>query len=100
MNQRSGTVQTLSRPAGASAVRSIAERVLSVLSEVTGVAEVRQELELRLYQEHMLDSLGTVSLIVAFTDEFGVEIPPSEIDQELWATPRRIVAFMEARLGT
>ncbi len=76
-----------------------AEKVLDVLAEVAETPEVRQNPDLELYALDILDSLKTVELIVAFSDQFGVEISPAELDREEWATPRRIVAFMEDRLA-
>ncbi len=78
---------------------SNSEQVLSVLAEVAETPEVRQNLDLRLYDLDILDSLKTVELIVAFSQSFGVEISPAELEREQWATPRHIVSFMENRLG-
>ncbi len=77
---------------------SNSEQVLSVLAEVAETPEVRQNLDLRLYDLDILDSLKTVELIVAFSDRLGVEISPAELEREQWATPRRIVTFMESRM--
>ncbi len=77
---------------------SNSEKVLSVLAEVSQTPEVRQNLDLRLYDLDILDSLKTVELIVAFSQQLGVEISPAELEREQWATPRRIVTFMENRM--
>ncbi len=78
---------------------STAEKVLSVLAEVAEVEEVRRDPDLRLYDLDILDSLKTVELIVAFSEKLGVEISPAELEREQWATPRKIIAFMEDRVG-
>jgi len=44
----------------------------------------------------LLDSLGTIELIVALDKALGIEISPTQIDRQLWATPRKIIAFVEA----
>jgi D-alanine--poly(phosphoribitol) ligase subunit 2 len=75
------------------------DRVLTVLAEVAGEPSVLDHLDLPLYEQDVLDSLGTVELILAFEQEFGVDIAPSELDRSLWATPQHIVSFMEARVG-
>jgi acyl carrier protein len=38
-------------------------------------------------------------LIVALTEKFGVEISPAEIERQQWASPRKIIAYMEERVG-
>ncbi len=78
---------------------STTDQILTVLSQVAETPEVRENLDLRLYDLDILDSLKTVELIVAFSNKFGIEISPAELEREQWATPGRIVAFMENRLG-
>lgn len=77
----------------------IAERVLAVLAETTEVEEVRRNLEMRLYDEGILDSLRTVELMIAFEKAFGLNISPAELDREQWATPSRIVEDLTSRLA-
>ncbi len=76
---------------------SISDKVLDVLADVSQTPEVRQNLDLRLYDLDILDSLKTVELIVAFSDQLGVDISPAELERELWATPRKIVDFIQTR---
>ena len=76
---------------------SISETVLGELEKVTGTDEVGKNLNLDLFGEKILDSFGTVELIVALSDSLGIEISPGEIDRELWATPQKIIAYFEER---
>jgi D-alanine--poly(phosphoribitol) ligase subunit 2 len=82
-----------------SSLVSIAERVLTILEDLAETDEVRHDLDVRLYDEHLLDSLATVGLMAAFAGEFGIDVAPSELEREQWATPRKIVAFVEHRVG-
>ncbi len=77
---------------------SIDERVLHCLAEITGADEVRSDLDVRLYDEHLLDSLGTVELILALSDQFGIEISPADVAREDWATPRLLIADVTRRM--
>ena len=79
--------------------RTIQERALRILSEVTSSRDVLTKPDLPLYESGILDSLGTVSLILAFDDEFGVSISPAEFDREAWATPAKLVADICERAG-
>lgn len=78
---------------------AIQEQVLKILSDATDTAEVESNLDLPLYDSGLLDSLGTVTLMVAFSDAFGLDISPAEFDRETWATPRKIVGDIERRVG-
>ena len=77
---------------------STAEKVMAVLSGVAESDEVGQDPDIRLYELNILDSLKTVELMVALSEKFGVEISPAEFEREQWATPGKIVAYMERKL--
>jgi len=78
---------------------STAENVLSVLARVADSDEVVKDLDLPLYDLNVLDSLKTVELIVSLAERFQVDISPAEFEREQWATPRKIVAYMERKLA-
>ncbi len=61
--------------------------------------ELPQHPDIRLYDEHILDSLKTVELMLALSQQLGVELAPAEMEREEWATPQRIVAYIEQRLA-
>jgi D-alanine--poly(phosphoribitol) ligase subunit 2 len=77
---------------------TISDRVLDVLVGVSEIDGVRDDPDVRLYDLQILDSMKTVRLIVAFSSEFGVEISPAELDHEDWATPRKIISYMERKV--
>jgi D-alanine--poly(phosphoribitol) ligase subunit 2 len=77
---------------------SISEQVLTTLAEVTHLDSVKTDLDMRLYETHVLDSIGTVELILALSEQFGLEVSPAELDREQWATPRKIVEYFESRV--
>jgi D-alanine--poly(phosphoribitol) ligase subunit 2 len=78
---------------------TISDRVLDVLVGVSEIEGVRDDPDVRLYDLQILDSMKTVELIVAFSSEFGVEISPAELDLEEWATPRKIISYMERKVA-
>jgi D-alanine--poly(phosphoribitol) ligase subunit 2 len=73
------------------------EKVLQLLESVAETDEVRTNLELRLYECQLLDSIKTVELMVRIEEEFGLKISPSEFERENWGTPRKIIADLESR---
>jgi len=76
------------------------DKVLQLLVSVAETDEVRDNLDLPLYDYQLLDSMRTVQLILAIEEEFGIKISPAEFDRESWATPRKIIADLERRLQT
>ena len=75
------------------------EKILTVLAEIAETDEVRNDPDLALFDLQVLDSMKTVQLIVAIGQELGVEVSPAEFDRDAWATPRKIVADVLARLA-
>jgi D-alanine--poly(phosphoribitol) ligase subunit 2 len=78
---------------------STADKVLSVLAQVADSDEVVRDPDLPLYDLNVLDSLKTVELIVSLAEQFQVDISPAEFEREQWATPRKIIAYMERKLA-
>lgn len=76
----------------------VLEQVVELLLQVTGVEEVTRRPDLPLYEQQILDSLGTVELIVGLERTFHVEISPAELERERWATPALIAQDIEQRL--
>ncbi len=79
--------------------KNVRERVLRILSEVTSSRNVLTQLDLPLYDSGLVDSLGTVSLMLAFDEEFGVSISPAEFDRQAWATPEKLVEDIGRRIA-
>jgi D-alanine--poly(phosphoribitol) ligase subunit 2 len=78
---------------------SISDEVLTALERLTRTDEVRHDLDLELFELRLLDSLGVVELLVDVSDRLNIELSPAEFDREAWATPRRIIAYLEGRLA-
>jgi D-alanine--poly(phosphoribitol) ligase subunit 2 len=58
------------------------DKIIEVLKSVSETDEVQKNLDLPLYDLQILDSLKTVRLIVAISQEFGIDIPPSEFERD------------------
>jgi len=82
------------------APESLSDKVLQVLASVAESDEVRVNLDLPLYDYHVLDSIKTVELIVMIEEEFGLKVSPAEFERESWRTPRKIIADIQRRLYT
>jgi len=76
----------------------VASRVLEILRDIAETDKVTSNLDVPLYSTGLLDSLGTVTLLIALEREFGGSISPAELDPKEWATPRKVVADVERRL--
>lgn len=73
------------------------EELLNLLVEATGSSEPRKNLQLKLYDTQILDSMRTVELFLALDERYGISISPAEFDRESWATPEKFIQDVEAR---
>lgn len=77
----------------------IKEIMLDILEEMTGEPMVKEDLDLNLLKEGLLDSLDYVTLQLEIEDRFGVLLPPSEYTKEELDTPRRIIDVIADKMA-
>lgn len=73
----------------------VKEIVLDILEEVCETEAVKENLDIQIFEEGLLDSFGTVTLLVEIESRLNVSVPISDFDREEWATPRKIVENVE-----
>ena len=76
---------------------SLSETVLKELERYSGTDQVRKDLNIDLFGEKLLDSLATIELILALSEDLGIELSPGEIDRHMWATPQKIIDYLSER---
>lgn len=77
----------------------IKEIMLDILEEMTGEPMVKEDLDLNILEEGLLDSLDYVTLQLEIEDRFGVLLPPSEYTKEELDTPRRIIDVIADKMA-
>lgn len=73
------------------------EKVLSLLEEICEDDAVREDMDLNLFEEDLLDSLAFTELLVAIEEQFGIVISPSEVERKDVETPAKIIELIRAR---
>lgn len=66
------------------------EQVFDIIETVSGTDEFREDLDMDLFEEGILDSMKAIMLIVELEGAFDVTLPPSEMDREDWNTANKI----------
>ena len=77
---------------------NVRETILDLLEDICGDEVVREELDLDLFEEGLLDSMAAIELLVAIEGELGVSIATTELKREDMDTPAKIIAQVEERL--
>lgn len=73
------------------------EKVMDILERICEDDIVREDPDMNLFEEDLLDSLGFAELLVDIEDEFGIIIPPSEVERSDMDTANKIIAAIRAR---
>ena len=75
------------------------EKIVELLVRFCEDDIVREERDLDLFEEDLLDSLAFAELLYAFEDELGVIIAPSEVGREDINTVNKILKVVTERAG-
>ena len=73
------------------------EKVLDLLEEVCDDDVVREDLDMDLFEEELMDSLAFAELVAMIEDELGVVISPSEVVRSQVNTANKIIALVEEK---
>ena len=72
------------------------DTVLDIVVDLTGSEEVKQDLDINLFDNGLLDSMGTVQMLLELDNQCGIQVPVSEFERSEWDTPNKIIAKVEA----
>ena len=75
------------------------EKLLLMIEELCGDEIVRENPDIDLLEEGLIDSLDYIELLLWIEEAFGLKMSPSERTREEMATPNRIIAVVEKRLA-
>ncbi|MGL5417305.1 D-alanine--poly(phosphoribitol) ligase subunit DltC [uncultured Clostridium sp.] len=71
------------------------ETVLEILEEVTGNDEVREDLDLNLFEAELLDSLAIIEILIQIEEKLGMKLQPTDIEREDMSTVNNLTNFLE-----
>lgn len=73
------------------------EKVLDLLVELSEEESIREDLDMDLFEEGLIDSLAFAELLFSIEDNFGVVIAPSEVERTDINTANKIIALIKER---
>lgn len=76
----------------------IEEKILDMLEEICGDGIVKEDRDIDLLEEGLIDSLDYVTLLVQIDKELGIALSPTEFTKEEMATPNRIIKSVSSRI--
>ena len=66
--------------------------VVEILADLTGNDDIKDDMDMELFESGTLDSMATVQMLLEFQGQLDIEVPVSEFDREAWSTPNKIIA--------
>lgn len=75
----------------------VKEQVLDMLEEICEDDVVREDLDINMKEEGLMDSLAFVEMLVRIEELFGLSIAPTEVTYEEIDTPNKVIAYIENR---
>ncbi|MDU3830890.1 D-alanine--poly(phosphoribitol) ligase subunit DltC [Gemella haemolysans] len=75
----------------------IKEQVLEMLEEICEDEVVREDLDVNMKEEGLMDSLAFVEMLVKIEEIFGLSIAPTEVTYEEIDTPNKVISYIENR---
>ena len=74
------------------------EKLLDIIENICGDEIVKENPDINLLEEDLIDSLDYVSLLLDIQDEYGVVLSPSELTREQMDTHHKIIETVSARI--
>ena len=72
-------------------------KILEILADVCGVEPTDLEPDIHLFDEGLLDSFGTISLLVNIETKLGIKIEPTEVSRDEICTPQKLIDYVTKR---
>ena len=76
----------------------VEEKVSALIVQVCDTDEVLSDPDLDLFEAGLIDSMGFVKLLFGLEQEFGIQVPPTEIERDDVSTVTKILAFVNEKL--
>ncbi|MGG5254395.1 D-alanine--poly(phosphoribitol) ligase subunit 2 [Neobacillus sp. SM06] len=67
------------------------DQVFELLAEICQDEVVKEDPNIDIFETGLLDSFGTVEMLVQIEERFGITVPITEFDRDTWNTPNNIV---------
>lgn len=78
-------------------MKRMREEILDLLAEICESDDVKEDMELELFESGLMDSLGFAEFLVELEEQFEIVISPSEVEREDINTPEKILRLVEEK---
>lgn len=72
------------------------EKIIEIIENLTGYKELKENKDIDLIENEILDSLAFVELITALEEEFDIEIQPTQVNPDTWRNVGKITELVKS----
>ncbi|HAU4872752.1 D-alanine--poly(phosphoribitol) ligase subunit DltC, partial [Clostridioides difficile] len=69
------------------------ETVIEIFEDVLGTDEIREDLDLNLFETELLDSLAIIEVLLEIENRLGIELQPTDLERKDMSTVNNLVKF-------
>lgn len=74
------------------------EEIVELIVKWTGYEKLRENKDVDLLEEDILDSLAFIEIITELEEEFDIEIQPTQVPQDTWRSVDNIVKMVKEKI--
>lgn len=72
------------------------EKIIEIIEEISDYKNLKENRDIDLLENEILDSLAFIELITSLEDEFNIEIQPTQVEPDTWRTITAIANLVES----
>lgn len=76
----------------------IRESVIEIFEEVLGSDEIRDNQDLDMFENEMLDSLAIIEVLLGIEDKLDLSLQPTDLERKDMGTVNNLVDFLKDRI--
>lgn len=72
------------------------EKIIEIIENLTGYKKLKENRDIDLLDNEILDSLAFIELITSLEEEFDIEIQPTQVEPNTWRSIKRIADLVKS----
>lgn len=72
------------------------EKIIEIIENLTGYKKLKENRDIDLLDNEILDSLAFIELITSLEEEFDIQIQPTQVEPNTWRSIKRIADLVKS----
>lgn len=74
------------------------DRIIEIIERITEYKDLKNNKDIDLLENEILDSLAFIELIEMLNEEFNIELQPTQIKPDIWRSVKSIAEYIQQLL--